>query len=251
MSRSEHYHPSADCGLCRVEMENLSVRAENDVILTDVNAHIHCGEVTALIGPNGAGKTTLIKALLGQIPHGGKIAHVDAGGRPIGAVRVGYVPQTLDFDRQMPASVCDLMAAALSRRPVWLGVGKKTREAILASLKTVHAGQLIDRRLGALSGGEMQRVLLALALTPMPQLLILDEPVSGVDQNGLKMFLDTVSAVKRQYHMAVLLVSHDWDLVSRFSDRVILLDRTVLEAGKPEEVFASEAFEKAFPLRRG
>ena len=251
MSRNEHYHPSGDCGLCRVEVENLSVRAENDLILTDVNVHIHCGEVTALIGPNGAGKTTLIKALLGQIPYGGKIAHVDAGGRPIGGVRVGYVPQSLDFDRQMPASVCDLMAASVSSRPVWLGVGKKTRETVLAALKTVHAGQLIDRRLGALSGGEMQRVLLAMALTPVPQLLILDEPVSGVDQNGLKMFLDTVSGVKRQYHMAVLLVTHDWDLVSHFADRVILLDRTVLEAGKPEEVFASGAFERAFPLRRG
>ena len=251
MNRSEHGHPGTDCGLCRVEMEHLSVRAENELILTDVNAHIHCGEVTALIGPNGAGKTTLIRALLGQVPHGGKVVHVDAQGRPMGGVRVGYVPQHLDFDRQMPASVCDLIAAAVSRRPVWLGVTRKTRETVLNALKTVHAGQLIDRRLGALSGGEMQRVLLALALTPVPQLLILDEPVSGVDQNGLKMFLDTVSGVKRQYHMAVLLVSHDWDLVSRFADRAILLDRTVLEAGRPEEVFASEAFERAFPLRRG
>ncbi len=121
---------------------------------------------------------------------------------------------------------------------------------MLAALKAVHAGQLIDKRLGALSGGELQRVLLAMALTPIPQLLILDEPVSGVDQNGMKTFLDTVSSVKGQYHMAVLLVSHDWELVRRFADRVILLDKTVLEAGKPEDVFASEAFDRAFPLRR-
>ena len=89
-----------------------------------------------------------------------------------------------------------------------------------------------------------------MALTPVPQLLILDEPVSGVDQNGLKTFLDTVSSVRTRYHMAVLLVSHDWDMVRRFADRVILLDRTVLEAGRPEDVFASRAFDEAFPLRR-
>ncbi len=239
-----------DCGLCRVEMKHLSVTAENEPILEDVTVHIHCGEVTALIGPNGAGKTTLIKALLGQMKYSGRVAHVDSRGRAIGGVRVGYVPQHLEFDRQMPCSVCDLMAASVSRRPVWLGVGKKTREGVLNALKTVHAGQLIDKRLGALSGGEMQRVLLAMALTPIPQLLILDEPVSGVDQNGLRTFLDTVTSVKRQYHMAVLLVSHDWDLVRHFSDRVILLDKTVLEAGRPEEVFASAAFDEAFPLKR-
>lgn len=231
-------------------MEHLSVTAENETILEDVTAHVHCGEVTALIGPNGAGKTTLLRALLGQTKYSGQVAHVDSSGRAIGAVRVGYVPQHLEFDRQMPCTVCDLMAASLSRRPVWLGVGRARREKVLAALKTVHAGQLIDKRLGALSGGELQRVLLAMALTPIPQLLILDEPVSGVDQNGMKTFLDTVSSVKGKYHMAVLLVSHDWELVRRFADRVILLDKTVLEAGKPEEVFASPAFDRAFPLRR-
>ncbi len=246
-----HRHEDGFCGLCRVETEHLSVTLEGDELLKDINVHLHCGEVTALIGPNGAGKTTLIRALLGQLPYHGQIRHVDADGKIIGAVRVGYVPQSLDFDRQMPASVCDLMASCVSRRPVWTGVGKKTREQVLQSLRGVHAGDTIDKKLGVLSGGEMQRVLLALALTPIPQLLILDEPVSGVDQNGLKMFLDTVNALKRQYHMAVLLVSHDWDLVERFADEVILLDKSVLETGSPSEVFSSEAFDRAFPLKRG
>ena len=246
-----HRHEDSACGLCRVEMEHLSVTLEGDTLLTDVSAHLHCGEVTALIGPNGAGKTTLIKALLGQVPYQGKVRHVDADGKVIGGVRVGYVPQTLDYDRQMPSTVCDLLAASLSSRPVWLGVGKKTRETVLKNLRAVHAGDLMDRRLGALSGGELQRVLLALALNPIPQLLILDEPVSGVDQNGLKMFLDTVQGVKARYHMAVLLVSHDWDLVERFADDVILLDKTILETGTAEEVFSSEAFDRAFPLKRG
>ena len=129
-------------------------------------------------------------------------------------------------------------------------VGKKTREQVLQALRGVHAGELIDRRVGLLSGGELQRVLLALALTPVPQLLILDEPVSGVDQNGLVMFLDTVTRLKHQVHMAVLLVSHDWDMVRHYADRAILLEKKVLAEGTPEQVFASDAFDRAFPLKR-
>ena len=249
MREEAHCHDT-DCNLCRVEIEHLSVTAEGETILSDISAHIHCGELTALIGPNGAGKTTLIRALLGQTRYTGEVRHVNAQGVRLGTPRVGYVPQHLDFDRQMPASVCDLMAASVSRRPVWAGIGWKTREQVLQALRGVHAGELIDRRVGLLSGGELQRVLLALALTPVPQLLILDEPVSGVDQNGLVMFLDTVTRLKHQVHMAVLLVSHDWDMVRHYADRAILLEKKVLAEGTPDEVFSSEAFDRAFPLKR-
>ena len=238
------------CELCHIDLDKVSVRRGGHVLLQDVSMHIHCGQLTVLIGQNGAGKTTLIKALLGQIPHTGIIRHVDGRGLDIPHLRTGYVPQHLDFDRQMPASVCDLMAASVSRRPVWAGIGRKTREQVLQALRGVHAGELIDRRVGLLSGGELQRVLLALALTPVPQLLILDEPVSGVDQNGLVMFLDTVTRLKHQVHMAVLLVSHDWDMVRHYADRAILLEKKVLAEGTPDEVFSSEAFDRAFPLKR-
>ena len=236
-----------DCTLCRVEVRHLTVTAEKNTLLEDVSAHIHCGEVTALIGPNGAGKTTFIRALLGQMPHEGTVKHVTHGGRDIRDVRIGYVPQQLLFDKKMPATVCDLMAACISRRPVWLGVGRSVHKHVADALQVAQAEKLLDRPLGALSGGEMQRVLLAMALMPVPQLLILDEPVSGVDQNGLALFLQTVLSLKKQYHMAILLVSHDWELVRRYADRVILLNRTVLGTGTPDQVFASDEFRAAFP----
>ena len=236
------------CTLCRIELENVGVTAGNETLLSQVNFHIHCGELTALIGPNGAGKTTLIRALLGQTPYTGKIRHVDARGHDFPAPRIGYVPQQLPFDREMPLTVLDLMAGCLQKRPVWTGIGKKTRAQVEQALSETQAESLIDKRLGALSGGELQRVLLSMAITPLPDLLVLDEPVSGMDQNGLSLFLQTVSSLLKTHHLGILMVSHDWDLVRRFADHAILLNQNVLAAGTPKEVFASEAFEKTFNM---
>lgn len=240
--KNEH----VNCRLCRIELSHVGVTAGADTLLEDVSFHIHCGQLTALVGPNGAGKTTLIKALLGQTPHTGVIRHVDAEGHDFPTPRIGYVPQQLPFDREMPVTVCDLMAASLSRRPVWLGVSKAVREQVRRALRETEAERLMDRRLGALSGGELQRVLLAMALCPLPDLLVLDEPVSGVDQNGLSLFLQTVSALRRTHHMAILMVSHDWQLVRKYADSVVLLQRRVLDTGTPEAVFSSPAFEETF-----
>ena len=243
---SEHLN-SEHCGLCRIELEHVSVSAGGNTLLKDINMHIHCGQLTALVGPNGAGKTTLVRALLSQIPHTGVIRHMDDKERHLRSVRTGYVPQQLTFDKQMPVTVTDFLAASLSRRPVWLGVGKKTKEQIHVALSMAHAEKLADRMLGQLSGGELQRVLLAMALTPTPDLLVLDEPVSGVDQNGLYLFLDTVESLKKNCHMAILLVSHDWELVRRYADQMVLINQTVLCAGTPETVFGCETFREAFP----
>lgn len=243
----EHCHEDGACGLCRVELDHVSVVREGDELLHDVNLHIHCGQLTALVGPNGAGKTTLIRALLGQLPYTGTIRHMDERERDFSGVRIGYVPQQLAFDKQMPVTVCDLMAASLSRRPVWLGVSGKTREKVLTALRRADAERLTDKKLGSLSGGELQRVLLAMALEPLPDLLILDEPVSGVDQNGLSLFLQLVCELKQRHHMAILLVSHDWELVRRYADNVALLEKSILCDGAPAEVFASAPFRKAFP----
>ena len=242
-----HFHEHGHCGLCRVELDHVSVVREGDVLLRDVNLHIHCGQLTALVGPNGAGKTTLIRALLGQLPYTGTIRHMDEMERDLSRVRIGYVPQHLTFDKEMPVTVCDLMAASFTRRPVWLGVTGPVREKVLKALSSADAEKLIDKKLGALSGGELQRVLLAMALEPLPDLLILDEPVSGVDQNGLSLFLQLVCELKKRHHMAILLVSHDWDLVRRYADTVALLEKSILCDGAPAEVFSSEAFRKAFP----
>ena len=202
-----------NCKLCRIALENVSVVRGGQTLLQDVSMHIHCGQLTVLIGQNGAGKTTLIRALLGEYAHGGTIRHVDGEGRDVAHMRTGYVPQHLEFDKEMPVTVEDFLAASLT-----------------------------------LSGGELQRVLLALALHPAPDLLVLDEPVSGVDQNGLQMFLDTVVRLKEHHHMAILLVSHDLNVVRQYADHVVLLDKTVLKQGKPDDVFASPEFQKVFGL---
>ena len=236
------------CRLCRVAVNGLTVTAQGDALLSDVSVHIHCGQLTALVGPNGAGKTTFIRALLSQVPYRGVIEHQDAHGKHFGAIRTGYVPQHFPFDKQMPLTVCDLMASAMSARPVWLGVSKQVRQRARETLAIARADSLIDRQLGRLSGGELQRVLLALGLYPLPDLLILDEPVSGVDQNGLSLFLDVVTELTRTHHLAILLVSHDWAVVQKYADHVILLDKKVLAEGSAREVFESAAFRQVFPV---
>lgn len=241
--------PEHACRLCRININNLSVVRDGQTLLSDVNLHIHCGELTALIGTNGAGKTTLLRALLGQIEYKGTVEHLTSDGKNAAAVRTGYVPQQLEFDRSAPVTVLDFMACAFTRRAVWLGITRKIRAQVLKALERTHCEALIDRRLGALSGGELQRVLLALALTPQPDLLILDEPVSGVDQNGLETFYQTVSELKEHNHMAILLVSHDLDIVQRYADHVVLMQGTVLAQGSPQVVFESDAFAQVFYAR--
>ena len=140
----------------------------------------------------------------------------------------------------------DFLAAAFSRRPVWTGISKKTRAEVREALAAVEAESIARHPLGRCSGGETQRVLLALATHPAPDLLVLDEPVSGVDQNGLQLFLDTVMHLKEKHHMAILLVSHDLRLVRQYADHVVLLDKTVLTQGKPEDVFATPEFAAVF-----
>ena len=238
-----HLH---SCALCHIDLDRISVRRGGQILLQDVSMHIHCGQLTVLIGQNGAGKTTLIRALLGELPHSGTIRHVDGRGLDIPHLRTGYVPQHLQFDREMPLTVRDFMAASFTRRPVWTGVGKKTRARVDEALAAVNAEGLADQPLGRCSGGELQRVLLALSLHPAPDLLVLDEPVSGVDRKGLRMFLDTVVHLKQTRHMAILLVSHDLRLVREYADHVVLLEKSVLAQGTPDAVFSSPEFDQVF-----
>lgn len=234
--------------LCCTKIENFGVSVGKNVIFKNVNLHIHCGELTALIGPNGAGKSTLLKAILGEVKHEGKLHYTDAKGKHTGSPVIGYVPQYLNFDLSTPTSVMDVFMACLSHKPAWLLSDKKIRAHVLENLKRVKAQHLIDRRIGALSGGELQRVLLALALDPVPDLLLLDEPVSGVDQNGLALFYEIVSEIRKNNDLAIILISHDLNLVAKHADRVVLLNKTVICSGAPQEVFHDERTKKIFGM---
>ena len=236
------------CGYCCTKIQGFSVKSGKTEILRDVNLHLHCGEMTALIGPNGAGKSTLLKAILGEIKHEGNIVFAGSNGDNTGRPIVGYVPQQLEFDKAAPISVKNLFASCMSKKPAWHHPSKQLNQRILDCLSRVQAEGLIDRRLGALSGGELQRVLLALSLEPMPQLLLLDEPVSGVDRKGLEVFYEIVSNIRKKYDLSIILVSHDLDLVQKHADRVVLLDKTVILNGSPKKVYADKRLHETFGL---
>ena len=244
------FHSGGCHDSCCLKVQNVSVKIGGDKILRDVNLHVHCGQMVALIGPNGAGKSTLLKALLGEREFNGNIIFSVPGSRRARA-RIGYVPQSPNFDPGDPVSVSDLFTCCLSRRPVFLGAGKKDRELILECLERVHGEELIDKRVGTLSGGELQRVLLALALEPMPNILILDEPLSGVDIEGQTGLMDMLDEIRRDYDLSILMTTHDFSMLSRYADRVVLIDHEVKRQGTPEEVLESPEFRAAFHMKEG
>ncbi|MDR3551697.1 MAG: metal ABC transporter ATP-binding protein [Clostridia bacterium] len=249
--RSDSFGPEKPCGescrnKCCTLIKDMNVRIGETQILEHVNIHLHCGELTAVIGPNGAGKSTLVKALLGQTDYTGKVTFFKSDGSPARTPSIGYVAQNPQFDVGTPVSVLDLFIAATTGWPAWLHIPHRLRETAETQLKKVNAEHLIDRRLGALSGGERQRVLFALALCPMPDILLLDEPVSGMDKNGIELFYELVTTIKKEFDLSVLLISHDLPYVEKYADTVILLNRTVLKSGTPSEVYADEGFRGTF-----
>lgn len=242
-----HQSHKRDCSnACCLKLQNITVRIGNDTILENLSFHLHCGEMTALIGPNGAGKSTILKAILGQQEYDGVISFSSPGLRHRRPPRIGYVPQSPSFDPGDPLSVADLFACCKSRRPVFFGHGKEMRTHILESLERVKGTDLIDKRVGTLSGGELQRVLLALALDPLPNILILDEPFSGVDAAGNEELMDMLNAIRQNYDLSILMTTHDFSILRKHADQVILVDRTVLQTGTPEGVLSSDAFSQLF-----
>ena len=236
---------------CCLRIRDLSVTIGNDRILKDVNLHIHCGQLVALIGPNGAGKSTLLKAILGQREYEGIIAFSAPGMRHRKPPRIGYVPQSPSFDPGDPVSVADLFACCQSRRPAFLGLSRQMRDKTLECLERVHGEDLIDKRVGTLSGGELQRVLLALALEPLPNILILDEPLSGVDMEGQTDLMDMLDEIRRRFDLSILMTTHDFGMLHQYADKVVLIDHGILAKGTPEEVLASEEFRAIFHRKGG
>ena len=242
------FHSGGCHDSCCLKVQNVSVKIGGDKILKNVNIHVHCGQMVALIGPNGAGKSTLLKALLGEREFDGNIIFSAPGSRRAKA-RIGYVPQSPNFDPGDPVSVSDLFTCCLSRRPAFLGASKSDRELILECLERVHGEDLIDKRVGTLSGGELQRVLLALALEPMPNILILDEPLSGVDIEGQTGLMDMLDEIRRDYDLSILMTTHDFSMLGRYADRVVLIDHEVKCQGTADEVLASPEFRAAFHMK--
>lgn len=249
MSVMKHQGQGCD-GHCCLKIEHLGVQIDGEDILRDVNLHIHCGEIAALIGPNGAGKSTLIRSILGQREHQGKITFQPAGGRSR-KFRIGYVPQSPSFSAGEPVSVLDLFAMCIGKGPAAFHVGRRLRETVMECLRNVHGESLIDKKIGSLSGGELQRVLLALALEPVPDILILDEPLSGVDAEGIHQLLTMLDEIRTKFDLSIFMVTHDFAMLSRYVDKVVLLKETVLTQGTPEQVLSSPEFRSVFHMAGG
>lgn len=240
------------CGLHCLQIRDLSVTVDGRRLVDGVHLHAHCGELTAIIGRNGAGKSTLMKAIVGELPHGGSVTFSGHGGEPTPhKPRCGYVPQSLSIDKSSPTTVKDMMLCFTSRLPVFFPRRAKTLAALQEHLGRFGAAELMRSRVGDLSGGELQRVLLALATFQKPDIVLMDEPVSGVDHEGLRAFYQLIDNLREQ-DMLVMLISHDLSFVRRHADRVVLMENgRVAATGTPATVFSTQAFARAFPDATG
>lgn len=231
--RAEVHDPSASDGGMLVAARGLSLAAHGERLLDAVDIAIARGEIVTLIGPNGAGKSTLVKILLGLL-------RADAGEvRRAPDLRVGYVPQRFALDPVLPLTVGR-----------FLDLGRRSpADAKEAALREVGAAGLLDRSMHALSGGEMQRVLLARALLRDPDLLVLDEPVQGVDYGGQAEIYALIAGIRDRRQCGILLISHDLHLVMAATDRVVCLNRHVCCSGLPEAVSRDPAYVALFGHR--
>ncbi|MFK3974322.1 metal ABC transporter ATP-binding protein [Pseudomonas sp. NPDC087358] len=218
-----------------IAFNDVSLVLGRTTILDQVSFQVRPGSVHALVGPNGGGKSSLIKTLLGQMPHCGQLSLRWPGEPGI----IGYVPQALDFDRGLPMTVDDFMAAMCQRRPAFLGLSRRYSKAIAQALERVGMQDKRKRRMGALSGGERQRVLLAQGLIPSAQLLVLDEPMSALDEAGIQVF-ERLLGDWRQAAVTVLWIEHDLEAVKRLADQVTGLNRRVLFDAPPAQALTPE-----------
>lgn len=200
------------------------------VILEDVDLEVAPGEIVTLIGLNGAGKSTLVRILLGlERPTAGSAWRREG-------LRIGYTPQHLEFGRTLPLDVRGFLRLA----------GRFTEASLKAALARVGAPDCFRSEMGTLSGGELHRVLLARALLREPELLVLDEPLAGVDVSGEAELYDLISTIRDETGAGVLLVSHDIHVVMAQADRVVCLNRRVLCSGAPRSVAAHPLFRDTF-----
>ncbi len=232
-----------------IEVAHLTVRFKNREALSDLNFTVRAGEAVAVIGPNGSGKTTLLKALLGIVPYEGEIRIQGRNRRELGGAhaRIGYVPQRFDLDRSFPLTVLEFLLLGMGEEGAWWGFKRGIRrQKILKDLDGVGGSHLLDQRLGDLSGGEFQRILMAYALSQKPDILLLDEPLAGVDLVGESALAERLHHLHEEMGITLLLVSHDLHMVYRDADQVLCLNRHLCCQGPPDEILTSENLKKAY-----
>lgn len=219
-----------------LEVEHLSVDYQGRTVLNDLNFSIKKGEIVAIVGPNGSGKTTLIRAILGLIPYRGRVL---VNRRPVqGALeKIGYVPQRFSFDRTIPMTVGEFLRIAYK---------KIAPRKIKRSLLEVDMVRHEHAQVGTLSGGQFQRILIARSLLNDPEVLLLDEAISEIDIRGAKSFYDIIKHLNHVHETTVFLVSHEINMVYKFADQIICLNRDLICFGKPKDTITKEVLEKLY-----
>jgi zinc transport system ATP-binding protein len=217
-----------------VKVDDLSVSFDSQIVLSNVSLTLREEEIITIIGPNGAGKSTLVRAILGLIKITTGKVQLKSG------MRIGYMPQKLTLGYLMPITVRRFLALALTTN------FNKQQHNILVNLAV---DRLLDMPLQNVSGGELQRILLARALLDMPDLLILDEPTQGVDITGQAELYNLINTVKTQYKCGILMVSHDLHLVMANTDAVLCLNKHICCLGHPAAVGKHPEFVKMFGLQ--
>jgi len=232
-----------------VSIRDLWVKRGPRSVLAGVSAEIPRGGITALVGLNGSGKSTLLRTILREFPYEGEIrfrcGHDHSRPRP---EYVGYVPQRLAIDARLPLTVRDLLGLALNNaRPLFFGIRRKLDARMKGMLKVVGAEHLLDVPVEGLSGGQLQRILLALALEPQPELLLLDEPAAGIDFKDVEEFYGMIADLNNRTGVTVLLVSHDLQTIAGFATQVLCLrDGRICATGHPSEVLTPARIAEVF-----
>lgn len=230
-----------------VKVENLNYKIGKNTILENINFEIFDGESISIVGPNGAGKTTLLKILLGlRQNYDGKVQIFGADpGNAVSVRRIGYVPQVKTIDRNFPATAEELVANGIRRSWAW-HITKSERNKIIEALENTGVEYLLKRNIATLSGGELQRVFVSRALVGKPELLILDEPSTGVDMKAESDISKIIGDYKLNYDAAVITVTHDWDAAFYHSDKIIMLNRKIYAFDIPELAFTEENLRALF-----
>ena len=222
-------------------LDGIGVRLGGRQVLSDVSFSLEAGEFTGIIGPNGAGKTTLLRVIIGLVePSGGRVL-VD--GAPLHAKNrsaVGYVPQKLVIDQDMPLRARDVVSLGLDGHKLGFAFpSRKRRELVDAALRDVGAIGYADARVGELSGGEQQRVLIAHALISRPRLLLLDEPLANLDLRSEQEIVTVLAKLSREQGISVLLSAHDMNPLLAVMDRIVYVANGHAAAGPTDEVVTS------------
>lgn len=210
-----------------LEVRGLRVGFGGHEVISDLALAVPKGGVLAVIGPNGAGKTVLFQALIGAVPHEGEI-------RWAPGTRLGYVPQKLDIERDLPVTGLDYLRAKVKLARDAPG----EVEPILAAVGLTPAGA--RQRLGTLSGGQFQRLMLAFALLGRPNVLLFDEPTAGIDEPGQEQLYETITRVRRDQGLTLLLISHELSVVYRYADSVLCLGHARPCQGVPDEILTAD-----------